>query len=157
MKNVKNRSKFREKWPFFAIILPWMASYGSERSFLLKWGGMDPTDFDVNWTCPTKIPPITTHGALVQKCPSENYERTHRGNLLVPNILNYKLYQQTFSWYIFAVRGESLHAKRCRHSPQVHWRTCNNCIYWKSASTFYWLTHISCIFMLYFTNEIRSS
>ena len=24
-----------KKWPFFAIILPWMASYGSERSFLL--------------------------------------------------------------------------------------------------------------------------
>ena len=35
MKNVKNRSKFHKKWPTFAIILPWMASYGSETSFLL--------------------------------------------------------------------------------------------------------------------------
>ena len=28
-------SKCHEKWPFFAIILPWIASYGSETSFLL--------------------------------------------------------------------------------------------------------------------------
>ena len=34
MKKVKNRSKFHEKWPSFAINLPWMASYGSERSFV---------------------------------------------------------------------------------------------------------------------------
>ena len=30
-----------KKWPFFAIILPWMASYGSERSFLLIFSARD--------------------------------------------------------------------------------------------------------------------
>ena len=48
MKNVKNRSKFHEKWPFFAIILPWMASYGSERRFVLIFSARD--DFGkVSW------------------------------------------------------------------------------------------------------------
>ena len=41
MKNVKNRSKFNEKWPLFAIILPWMASYGSKISFLLIFSDTD--------------------------------------------------------------------------------------------------------------------
>ena len=35
MTNVKNRSKFHEKRLYFAIFLPWMASYGSETTFLL--------------------------------------------------------------------------------------------------------------------------
>ena len=30
-----------KKWPFFAIILPWMANYGSERSFLLIFSARD--------------------------------------------------------------------------------------------------------------------
>ena len=41
MKNVRNRSKFREKWPFFAIILPWMASFGSETILLLIFCARD--------------------------------------------------------------------------------------------------------------------
>ena len=41
MKNVKNRSKFHEKMAVFSIILPWMASYGSERSFLLMLSARD--------------------------------------------------------------------------------------------------------------------
>ena len=47
MKNVNNKKGQNsiKKWPFFAIILLWMASYGSERSFLLifsareRWSG----------------------------------------------------------------------------------------------------------------------
>ena len=30
-----------KKWPFFAIILPWMARYGSKRSFLLIFSARD--------------------------------------------------------------------------------------------------------------------
>ena len=30
-----------KKWPFFAIILPWMASYGSEISFLLVFSARE--------------------------------------------------------------------------------------------------------------------
>ena len=30
-----------KKWPFFAIILPWMARYGSETSFLLIFSARD--------------------------------------------------------------------------------------------------------------------
>ena len=41
MKNVRNRSKFNEQVAVFAIILPWMASYGSERSFLLIFSAKD--------------------------------------------------------------------------------------------------------------------
>ena len=37
----RSRSKFHEKWPFFAIILPWMARYGSKRSFLLIFSARD--------------------------------------------------------------------------------------------------------------------
>ena len=29
-------------------------------------GGMDPTDFNVNWSHPNKIPPLTKYGATVQ-------------------------------------------------------------------------------------------
>ena len=38
---VKNRSNCHEKMAVFAIILPWMASYGSERSFLLIFSARD--------------------------------------------------------------------------------------------------------------------
>ena len=41
MKNVKNRSKFHEKWPIFAIILLCMASCGLETSFLLIFSAID--------------------------------------------------------------------------------------------------------------------
>ena len=41
MKNVKNRSKSHKKWPFFAIILSWMARYWSETSFLLIFSAKD--------------------------------------------------------------------------------------------------------------------
>ena len=43
---------------------------GGCSGFGTAWGGMDPTDFNVNWTHPTKIPPITIYGAIVQKCPN---------------------------------------------------------------------------------------
>ena len=49
MKNVKNRSKFHKKWPFFAIILPWMVRYGSETSFLLIFSARDDL-VKVSWT-----------------------------------------------------------------------------------------------------------
>ena len=41
MKNINYRSKFHEKLPFFAIILPRMASYGSKRSFLFIFSARD--------------------------------------------------------------------------------------------------------------------
>ena len=31
-------------------------------------GGTDPTDFNVNRSHPTQIPPLTKYGAIVQKC-----------------------------------------------------------------------------------------
>ena len=31
-------------------------------------GGMDPTDFSVKWTHPTKIPLLTKYGAIVPNC-----------------------------------------------------------------------------------------
>ena len=41
MKNSKIGQNSMKKWPFFAIILPWMASYGSKRSFLLILSAKD--------------------------------------------------------------------------------------------------------------------
>ena len=41
---------------------------GGWSGFGTAWGGMDPTDFNVNWTHPTKNPPTTIYGAIVQKC-----------------------------------------------------------------------------------------
>ena len=52
MKNVRNRSKFHEKnkkWPLFANILPWMASYGPERCFLFIFSARDDL-VKVSWT-----------------------------------------------------------------------------------------------------------
>ena len=50
-----------KKWPFFAIILPWMASYGSERSFLLIFSARDDL-VKVSWKsvagkCPNQVTP----------------------------------------------------------------------------------------------------
>ena len=65
----------RTKWFFYNLllfetdVLSWHLNYeGGWSWFGMAWGGMDPTDFNVNWTHPTKIPPITTYGAIVQKC-----------------------------------------------------------------------------------------
>ena len=51
------------KWPFFAIILPWMASYGSEISFLLVFSARDDL-VKVSWKsdaqkCQNQVTPLT--------------------------------------------------------------------------------------------------
>ena len=41
LKNVENSWKFHEKWPFFAIILQWMASFWFKGSFLFIFSARD--------------------------------------------------------------------------------------------------------------------
>ena len=61
MKNVRNRSKFNEQVAVFAIILPWMASYGSERSFLLIFSARDDlvkvSWKSAAWKCQNQLTP----------------------------------------------------------------------------------------------------
>ena len=50
-----------KKWPFFAIFLPWMASYGPKRSFLLIFSARDDL-VKVSWKsdagkCPNQVTP----------------------------------------------------------------------------------------------------
>ena len=50
-----------KKWPFIAIILPWMARYGSKRSFLLIFSARDDL-VKVSWKsdagkCPNQVTP----------------------------------------------------------------------------------------------------
>ena len=52
-----------KKLPFFAIILPWMASYGSEISFLLVFSARDDL-VKVSWKsdaqkCQNEVTPLT--------------------------------------------------------------------------------------------------
>ena len=52
-----------KKWPFFAIILPWMTSYGPEISFLLVFSARDDL-VKVSWKsdaqkCQNEVTPLT--------------------------------------------------------------------------------------------------
>ena len=67
-------------WPNFFFLRQkfyhdiWIMRCGGQ-GFGTAWGGMDPTDFNVNWTHPTKIPPITIYGAIVQTLPKAQRTR----------------------------------------------------------------------------------
>ena len=63
------------KWPFFAIILPWMASYGSEISCLLVFSARDDL-VKVSWKsdaqkCQNQVTPLTLTSWV--KVPSPFY------------------------------------------------------------------------------------
>ena len=69
-----------KKWPFFAIILPWMASYGSERRFVLIFSARD--DFGkVSWKmdarkCINQVtPPFFDHLSESRQTPLQKRDR----------------------------------------------------------------------------------
>ena len=78
---VKNRSKFHEKWSFFAIILPWRAGYRSERSFLLIFIARDDLvkvscKFDAR-KCQNQVTLLTLTGWVKGTSPFSNCQ-THK-------------------------------------------------------------------------------
>ena len=86
MKNVKNRSKFHEKWPFFAIILPQMASYGSKTSFLLIFSAKDDLVKGENrmpGSAKTNLPLLTLTSWVKEAPPFHDWAR-YDGDGLTP-------------------------------------------------------------------------
>ena len=70
-----------KKWPFFAIILPWMASYGSETSFLLIFSARDDL-VKVSWKsdarkCQNQVTLLTLTGWVKGTSPFSNCQ-THK-------------------------------------------------------------------------------
>ena len=69
-----------KKWPFFAIILPWMASYGSEISFVLVFSARDDLG-KVSWKmdarkCINQVtPPFFDHLSESRQTPLQNRDR----------------------------------------------------------------------------------
>ena len=69
-----------KKWPFFAIILPWMASYGSERSFVLIFSAKDDLG-KVSWKmdarkCKNQVtPPFFDHLSESRQTPLQMRDR----------------------------------------------------------------------------------
>ena len=114
----------RTKWFFYNLllfetdVLSWHLNYeGGWSWFGMAWGGMDPTDFNVNWTHPTKIPPITIYGAIVQTLPKAQRTRGLSSSCQSNFLRSHHKFKNK-SWSHFIFRILALHQLKISTKPQ---------------------------------------